>query len=132
MYAIRSYYVDLPQALAEAALAEGSEWRVHFHVPIFLETMEHFDTTQAFLAEILQLHRQDPVSDHLEVETYTWDVLPPEYRKAELVITSYSIHYTKLYEPRPRSLRCNKVSRSQMSDWPATPTRSRPMGRAAR
>jgi len=77
-------YMDLPQALAEAEGAEGSEWRVHFHVPIFLERMEHFDTTQSFLAEILQLHRQDPVSDHLEVETYTWDVLPAAYRGAPL------------------------------------------------
>ncbi len=77
-------YVDLPQALAEAEGAEGSEWRVHFHVPIFLERMEHFDTTQSFLAEILQLHRQAPVSEHLEVETYTWDVLPAAYRGAPL------------------------------------------------
>lgn len=77
-------YVDLPQALAEAGSAEGSEWRVHFHVPIFLERMEHFDTTQAFLAEILRLHRQAPISAHLEVETYTWDVLPQAYRKADL------------------------------------------------
>ena len=77
-------YVDLPQALAEAGSAEGSEWRVHFHVPIFLERMEHFDTTQAFLAEILQLHRKEPVSAHLEVETYTWDVLPAAYRGVAL------------------------------------------------
>lgn len=77
-------YVDLPQALAAAASAEGSEWRVHFHVPIFLERMEHFDTTQAFLAEILRLHRENPISAHLEVETYTWDVLPEAYRKADL------------------------------------------------
>ncbi len=77
-------YVDLPQALAEAASAEGSEWRVHFHVPIFLERMEHFDTTQAFLAEILRLHRESPISAHLEVETYTWDVLPESYRKVDL------------------------------------------------
>jgi len=77
-------FVDLPHALAGAAGAEGSEWRVHFHVPIFLERMEHFDTTQAFLAEILQLHRKDPVSAHLEVETYTWDVLPAAYRGVAL------------------------------------------------
>lgn len=73
-------FEDLPQALAESAQAEGAEWRVHFHVPVFLERMEHFDTTQAFLAEILALHRAEPISRHLEVETYTWDVLPPAYR----------------------------------------------------
>ena len=29
-----------------------------------------------FLAQVLALHRAAPVSPHLEVETYTWDVLP--------------------------------------------------------
>lgn len=77
-------YTDLPEALAAAAQARGSEWRVHFHVPVFLPEMTHFGTTQAFLAEILALHRRDPVSAHLEVETYTWDVLPAEYRGVEL------------------------------------------------
>jgi hypothetical protein len=73
-------YTDLPQALADIDRTLGSEWRVHFHVPIFLETMERFSTTQDFLREILALHRQRPISDHLEVETYTWDVLPERYR----------------------------------------------------
>jgi sugar phosphate isomerase/epimerase len=77
-------FVDLPQALAEAERAAGAEWRVHFHVPVFLEKMEHFGTTQSFLAEILRLHRAEPISPHLEVETYTWDVLPATYRNVEL------------------------------------------------
>ena len=58
----------------------GSEWRIHFHVPIFLAEMQHFSTTQDFLREILALHLEQPISDHLEVETYTWDVLPERYR----------------------------------------------------
>lgn len=77
-------FADLPQALETAREARGAEWRVHFHVPVFLEQLQHFGTTQAFLAEILRLHREDPVSAHLEAETYTWDVLPEEYRKADL------------------------------------------------
>lgn len=81
-------FVDLPQALAAAdaqgGQARGAEWRVHFHVPIVLEQMQHFGTTQSFLAEILALHRAAPISQHLEVETYTWDVLPPEYRSTDL------------------------------------------------
>lgn len=80
-------FVDLPQALAAAEsqrIGMGAEWRVHFHVPIVLEQMQHFGTTQAFLGEILALHREQPISPHLEVETYTWDVLPPEYRSADL------------------------------------------------
>ncbi len=81
-------FVDLPEALAAAEAAgdkaQGAEWRVHFHVPVVLEQMQHFGTTQAFLAQILALHRAEPISAHLEVETYTWDVLPPEYRSADL------------------------------------------------
>jgi hypothetical protein len=46
--------------------------------------MVSFDTTQAFLREVLALHREKPLSEHLEIETYTWDVLPPEYRKTDL------------------------------------------------
>jgi len=77
-------FVDLPQALAAGGAVAGAELRVHFHVPVFLEQMAHFGTTQAFLAEILALHRADPISRHLEAETYTWDVLPASYRSADL------------------------------------------------
>lgn len=73
-------YVDLPDALAAAGSSEGEEWRVHFHVPIFIEDLSHFGTTQFFLREILALHRDRKISEHLEVETYTWDVLPEDYR----------------------------------------------------
>jgi sugar phosphate isomerase/epimerase len=77
-------FIDLPQALAEGGAVQGAELRVHFHVPLFLEQMEHFGTTQAFLAEILAQHREQPISSHLEVETYTWEVLPKPYRTAGL------------------------------------------------
>ena len=73
-------YPDLPEALASVAQAAGAEWRSHFHVPIFLKDLEHFSTTQDFLRAILSLHRDSPISQHLEVETYTWDVLPERYR----------------------------------------------------
>ncbi|MGR3717577.1 MAG: metabolite traffic protein EboE [Thermohalobaculum sp.] len=67
---------DLPEALGRGTAADGSEWRVHFHVPIFVRELPDFDTTQDFLTEMLALHRVMPVSPHLEVETYTWGVLP--------------------------------------------------------
>jgi hypothetical protein len=77
-------FVDLADALDNVEEAMGAEWRSHFHVPIFLEEMEHFSTTQDFLREILALHLKSPISTHLEVETYTWDVLPEEYRNVDL------------------------------------------------
>lgn len=77
-------YKDLQDAFATAEQAAGREWRVHFHVPIFIDRLEHFDTTQFFLREILAMHREDPISRHLEVETYTWDVLPEQYRQVDV------------------------------------------------
>jgi sugar phosphate isomerase/epimerase len=72
---------DLPQALAAVDLDDpGDEWRVHFHVPLFREALGSFASTQPFLADLLARQRQQPFTDHLEVETYTWDVLPEEFR----------------------------------------------------
>jgi sugar phosphate isomerase/epimerase len=74
-------FADLPEALA--SLPDGAadrEWRVHFHVPIFLDRLASFASTQSFVREVLALHRERPVSAHLEVETYTWDVLPEPFR----------------------------------------------------
>lgn len=74
-------FADLPEALAALpGPVSDREWRVHFHVPIFLADLPPFGSTQAFIREVLALHRHQPVSAHLEVETYTWDVLPEPWR----------------------------------------------------
>jgi sugar phosphate isomerase/epimerase len=79
-------YVDLPQAMAaaRAGAVDSGEWRVHFHVPIFLEAMHEFGTTQSELARTLEAFKRQPLCRYLEVETYTWDVLPPEYRTSDV------------------------------------------------
>jgi hypothetical protein len=78
-------YTDLPEALsAVSPSAGGREWRVHFHVPIFLATIDTFDTTQPYLAALLDLLKRDDVCPYFEVETYTWDVLPPEHRTGDV------------------------------------------------
>lgn len=77
-------HADLPDAFAALhSGAAGGEWRVHCHVPIFLDRLRDMDTTQAFLREILALCRKQQVAPHLEVETYTWDVLPTRYAGEE-------------------------------------------------
>ncbi len=78
-------FVDLPAALASLDDALGErEWRVHFHVPIFLTELAPFASTQPFVREVLAIHRARPVSSHLEVETYTWDVLPEPFRSGSV------------------------------------------------
>jgi sugar phosphate isomerase/epimerase len=77
-------YLDLGPAFAKADQARGNEWRVHCHVPIFLDTLPDLATTQDFLREVLALHKKSPISRHLEVETYTFDVLPEELRRVDV------------------------------------------------
>jgi hypothetical protein len=57
------------------------EARVHFHVPIFAAHLGPCGTTRAFLEEALPL--LDP-GMLLEVETYSFDVLPAELRKTSV------------------------------------------------
>lgn len=66
--------------LAEEA---SPEWRVHFHVPVFLERAGVFSTTRDVLEDVLERQRERGIAPHLEVETYTWDVLPAELRDVE-------------------------------------------------
>lgn len=79
-------YKDLPDAFAALhnSDADQREWRIHFHVPIFLDELDGFSSTQFFIRDILALHKQNPISDHLEVETYTWNVLPQQYRQQSM------------------------------------------------
>lgn len=77
-------YRDLPEAFSAARWDGESEWRIHFHVPVFVERYGVLESTQGFLRDLLRLHRAQPISAHLEVETYTWDVLPAELRAEEV------------------------------------------------
>lgn len=69
-------YPDLAEALAEAVDLSVEEWRAHFHVPIFVEDMGVIQSTQSDITEVLNLQKESPFTAHLEVETYTWEVLP--------------------------------------------------------
>jgi len=72
-------YPDLPQALAQLGSTQDLEWRVHFHVPIFLANYGTFQATQEDIVEVLKLVNANPsITKHLEVETYTWEVLPQD------------------------------------------------------
>jgi hypothetical protein len=79
-------YTDLPEvfaALSNGETAQG-EWRVHCHVPVFLDAFAGIASTQDVLKDVLALCREREVSPHLEVETYTWGVLPPALQNGDL------------------------------------------------
>ena len=80
---ILTRYVDLAPAFAALRDGQaGGEWRVHCHVPVFLEVAGSFHSTQPTLKAALGITKSGFVAPHLEVETYTWDVLPSHLRRS--------------------------------------------------
>ena len=73
-------YPDMPEALADAANPSVTEWRAHYHVPVFIENYGVLRSTQKDIKEILAIQKNQPFTAQLEVETYTWEVLPQEMR----------------------------------------------------
>jgi hypothetical protein len=77
--------LDLALELADQKNAEADEWRIHFHVPLhgspgngLADTREHVLNTMDWLKE------NPSACHHLEMETYTWEVLPEELRTEEV------------------------------------------------
>ncbi|MCW7467178.1 metabolite traffic protein EboE [Leptospira levettii] len=68
-------FKDLGEAILNGA-EMGEEWRIHFHVPIFLNSYGEFLSTQEELLTVLKMQKQFPFTNVLEIETYTWNVLP--------------------------------------------------------
>jgi len=71
-----THFPDLPQALAKLNNPAAREWRIHFHVPVFLDNYGQLESTQEDILQVLKYLKKEKVSNHLEVETYTWEVLP--------------------------------------------------------
>ncbi|MDT0380088.1 metabolite traffic protein EboE [Streptomyces sp. DSM 42041] len=73
---------DLDEALAPGALPTTAPWRAHFHVPLHAPLAPPLtatlDVLHAALARLVG--GPAPLTHHLEVETYTWQALPPALR----------------------------------------------------
>lgn len=73
---INRHYMDLDKALPDILAKDALEWRIHFHVPVFAESFDLLSSTQSDLAQALRCLKMRPLCRHLEIETYTWSVLP--------------------------------------------------------
>lgn len=69
---------------AATELPDDAPWRVHYHVPIHRQTLGEVTTTRSFLEDVIDwLTTSAPALPHLEVETYTWTVLPETERPGD-------------------------------------------------
>jgi len=63
------------------------EWRTHVHVPVFLDVLDELGikTTRFAIEDALKFHKKNKLSPQLEIETYTWDVLPDHLKTGDIV-----------------------------------------------
>jgi hypothetical protein len=82
---IRSW-VDLPVALADVEGRQGLEdVRVHFHVPLFFKEYGLLSSTATLLTPDFFHELRTGATSHVEIETYTFDVLPPAVHPGDVV-----------------------------------------------
>jgi hypothetical protein len=81
-------YRDLDVALNSqpSTLNVPEEWRIHFHVPLHFDSATLFHTTRDHLMSVMDALAAEPnLCSHLEMETYTWEVLPRELKNRDVV-----------------------------------------------
>lgn len=84
-------HLNLTDAIAAWRREPGGrrEWRTHFHMPVFLDDLGAFRTTRFAIEQGLDAHLAHRQSSHLEIETYTWNVLPAHLKTGD--ITDYVV-----------------------------------------
>ena len=71
---------DLPFALKQFENENFLEWRTHYHVPVFMPAYNELQSTQEDILRVFEILKKNKFTNHLEVETYTWEVLPEDER----------------------------------------------------
>lgn len=77
----RRQFPDLAAALPTLPDSRDREWRIHFHTPLFVARHGLLLSTRDETRAVLDLLRERSFCRHLEIETYTWEILPPELKK---------------------------------------------------
>jgi len=80
------FHQDLPALLRSIVDPRQltSEWRIHFHVPIYLESFGHLSGSRNDIVSCLAACAKYSQVKHFEVETYAWGVLPKSLQHAKL------------------------------------------------
>ena len=88
-------FKDLPDAIENFLKGDcnDDEWRVHFHIPLHASPDSLFDDTRDHIKDTLSVLSSDPeMCKHLEMETYTWEVLPNSMQ-SNSVVDQLSLEY---------------------------------------
>ena len=75
-----------PKTATRGETCDADEWRVHFHIPLHSEPEAMFATTADHLTGTLDVLAADrSLCKHLEMETYTWEVMPAAMHSDDVV-----------------------------------------------
>ncbi|MBM3837660.1 MAG: hypothetical protein FJ398_06800 [Verrucomicrobia bacterium] len=65
---------------------QSEEWRIHFHIPLHSQPTPLFNNTSDHLLGVMDALKENPgLCSHLEMETYTWEVMPAEMKNRSVV-----------------------------------------------
>jgi len=79
-------WFDLPTALDELPkYPDVMDLRVHFHVPLFANLAVPLESTANTLDPDFFHELREGITSHVEIETYTFDVLPEEVHPGDVV-----------------------------------------------
>jgi hypothetical protein len=82
-------YRDLDIALKESSAGSAPhdlEWRIHFHIPLHSQPSDQFENTSDHILSVMDYLKGHPeFCSHLEMETYTWEVLPSALKQRSVV-----------------------------------------------
>ena len=88
------HYPDLSDALENGLESPSEEWRIHFHVPIFVDSFGDLQSTQDDIVTSLSYLLEGECT-HFEIETYTWEVLPDDLKAPLVDSIEREIKWTK-------------------------------------
>lgn len=88
-------YTDLPeffQAIESQAYPQGSEARIHYHIPLYAQPQRPLSSTRNVAEQTIRHLISHPLTcSHVEMETYTWKVLPDDLHVP--VVDQLSLEY---------------------------------------
>jgi putative methionine-R-sulfoxide reductase with GAF domain len=88
------------------------------NVPLFVDQYGAFGSTQAEILPVFRLLREQRFTPHLEIETYTWDVLPPALKQD--LLESIHREYRWVLDVFPGAF-LREIERSLQGDGAAKP-----------
>ena len=104
-------FKDLGPALDSAQAF--TEWRIHFHIPLHSPATGWYQNTSDHVTGIMDLLKKNPaLCSHLEMETYTWEVLPPELKNRSVVDQLVAEYDWTLKQLADRGLAAAQINRT--------------------